>query len=510
MKLNFKYFVTIAILLPAIFFACKKETAPFFQNGKAPILKSSVTSVTSNPGDSTTNVLTLSWSNPTYSTDSAHQKFIVEIDSSGRNFSREVIFEVDGPLSYSFTGSVLNNVLANFGFTAGKSFNVDIRVTSSYTNNNEQYKSNVVTVSVTPYLVPIVLTASTKGPLVLQISNATGNAISFQWTASTYGNNPINYVLQMDTVGGNFKSPQTFTYGTSTSGAIIENNLNSAAIAAGVIGGTTKNVEFRIASYINSSSTTPLVFSNVDTLNLTTFVAVPPTLFIIGDATPENPQWTNSPILAPTQQFTKINSVSFGIIINLTAGKGYLFLPVDNGDWTNKYGGATDGTAAGGGTLLMNGAVPSSNTPAPATSGLYQIIVNFQTNTYTVTPASVPANLYIIGDATPETPQWTNSPILAPTQQFTKIDAGTFGIILNLTATKGYLFLPVDNGDWTNKYGGATDGTAAGGGTLLMNGAVPSSNTPAPATTGVYEIIVSFVTNTYTVTPYNGPLCQPT
>jgi len=99
----------------------------------------------------------------------------------------------------------------------------------------------------------------------------------------------------------------------------------------------------------------------------------------------------------PSQQFSRIDAVSYGIVINLTAGKSYLFLPV-NGDWTHKYGGAS----AAGGQLLSDGAVPGSNTPAPAASGMYQIVVNFQTGTYTVTAfaTTIPANLYIVGDAT--------------------------------------------------------------------------------------------------------------
>jgi starch-binding outer membrane protein SusE/F len=496
MKLKSKLLLTALLFLSA-FMACKKEVNPFFSNGNAPVLKSSVTTIVPQPGDSASTVLTLSWSNPRYATDSSHQKFIVEMDSSGRNFSHEVTFEADGPLSYSFTGVQLNNMLANFGFSAGNSFSVDIRVTSSYANNNEQYKSNVITVAMTPYLVPITLTPSSKAPLTLQISNATGNAISFNWNSSAYGNNTINYALQFDTLGGNFANPQVFKYGSSLTTTFIENDLNTAAINAGVIGGSTKNVEFRIVSYEGTTYSTPLVYSTIDTINLTTYVPVPPNLYIVGDATPGG--WSN-PVSLPSQQFSKLDAVSFGIIINLTAGKSYLFLPV-NGDWSHKFGGATDGTAAGGGTMLADGAIPGSNTPAPATSGIYQIVVNFQTNKYIVTPASIPSNLYIVGDATPG--GWGN-PVPTPTQQFTKLDGASFGIIMNLTAGKGYLFLPV-NGDWTHKYGGATDGTAAGGGALLADGAVPGSNTPPPATTGVYEIVVNFVTNTYTVTPYTGP-----
>ncbi len=475
--------------------ACTKVgdlPSTFYANGNSVTLTANVTVITPAAMDSSKTVLTLTWSNPKYATDSLHQKFIIEMDSSGRNFSHEVTFEADGPLSYSFTGSRLNDLLANFGFTAGKPFKVDIRVTSSYANNNEQYKSNVVTVTMTPYLVPIVLKPSSTAALVLQVTNAADTAIAFSWNESSYGNDTINYALQLDTVGGNFANPQVIKYGTSLYSGITQSDLNTAAISAGVIGGSTKNVEFRIVSYLGTSYTNPLVYSNAVTISITTFVPVPDNLYIVGDATPGG--W-NNPVPTPSQQFTKKDAFSFTINIGLTAGKSYLFLPL-NGDWSHKYGGAS----ATGGTLLKDNDVPGSNTPAPATSGVYQIVVNFQTNTYTVTAVPVPSNLYIVGDAT--VGGWSN-PVPTPSQQFTQIDAVSFGIITNLTAGKSYLFLPL-NGDWTHKYGGATDGTESGGGALLADDAVPGSNTPAPSTTGLYEIIVNFATNSYTVTPYNG------
>jgi hypothetical protein len=68
------------------------------------------------------------------------------------------------------------------------------------------------------------------------------------------------------------------------------------------------------------------------------------------------------------------------LIIPLTTGKSYLFLPL-NGDWTHKFGGAS----ATGGTILYDGAVPGTNTPAPSVTGNYLIDVNFSTMQYTVT-----------------------------------------------------------------------------------------------------------------------------
>ncbi len=483
----------LSLLMAAVITSCTKVAGlQMYANGAAPVLTSSTNTIVPKASDSTTVVLTLKWTDPKYSTDSSTEKYIIEVDSTNM-FLHPVIWTINGRLNETFTALQLNNVLANFGFAPGKPFNVNIRITSSYANNNERYRSNVVVVAMTPYLVPITLSSSVSSALTLQISNATSTGATFNWNASPYGSNTISYAMQFDTVGGNFAKPQVFQYGTSLNSSIVVNDLNTAAINTGVYGGSTKNVEFRIVSYQGTGYSTPLVYSNAITFSLTTYVPVPPNLYIVGDATPGG--W-NNPVPTPSQQFTKIDAVSFGLIINLTANKSYLFLP-KNGDWGHKYGGAS----ATGGTLLADGQVPGSNTPAPATTGTYEIVINFQTNSYTVTPytGNAPTNLYIVGDATPGS--WAN-PVPTPTQQFTPIDNSSFGIILSLTAGKSYLFLP-KNGDWGHKFGGSTDGTTTGA--LLADGAVPGSNTPAPTTSGVYQIVVNFLANTYTVTPYSGP-----
>ncbi|MEP7108599.1 MAG: SusE domain-containing protein [Ferruginibacter sp.] len=492
MKNIFK-FLLLATGILFMYSSCRKvDDLPLYGNGSAPVLTSSATDIKPAPSDSNKIVASFSWSDPKYATDSSTQKFMLEIDSSGRGFSKKITKTVNGTLGISFTGLQLNNILADFGFTPGQTFSFDIRLISSYGNNNEQLKSNIIKVNITSYLIPVTLVPSSVQALVLLVANATSKAISFDWNASPFGANTISYAMQIDTAGSNFANPQVIKYGSVLTSGITVNELNTIAIAAGVIGGSTKNVQFRVVSYLGTNYTTPLVYSSVVTINITTFVPIPANLYIVGDATPLG--WNNDAGLSPSQQFTRLDDVSYGIILNLTAGKSYVFVPVA-GDWGHKFGGAS----ATGGALLADNAVPGSNTPAPATTGTYQIVVNFQTGTYTVTPytGALPANLYIIGGATPI--GWTNDADLSPKQQFTKIDAVSFGIIVNLKANDSYLLLPVA-GDWGHKFGGSS----ATGGTLLADNDVPGANTPSPATSGTYKIIVNFQTSTYTVTPYTG------
>ncbi len=486
----------LTLVLAVILSACNKVgPLQLFGSGTPVTLIPSSTEINPAPGDSNKIVAFFTWNDPNYATASSNQKFTLEIDSTGRNFSKEIVTTVVGKPKITFTGQQLNDMLAAFGFTPGQSFTFDIRVTSAYANNNNPLQSNTVTVKISSYLVPITLTPSSSADLTLLVANASNKAISLGWTATSYGTNTINYALQVDTVGGNFANPQVIKTGTNLTTSFTVNDLNSLAIAAGVIGGSTKTLEFRVVSYLGTNYATKMVNSNVAKINVTTFTPVPPALYIVGGATDGG--WSN-PVPLPSQQFSRIDAVSYGIVVNLKAGDSYLFLPV-NGDWGHKYG----GTSATGGALLSDNAVPGSNTPSPATTGLYSIVVNFQTGTYTVTPFTntIPTNLFIVGDATDG--GWAN-PVPTPSQQFTRIDGASFGAVVNMTAGKSYLFLPV-NGDWSHKFGGAS----ATGGALLADGSVPGSNTPAPSTSGYYQIIVNFQTNTYTVTPYLGPVPPP-
>lgn len=474
----------------ALFIAsCTKvETLPHYQNGTTPDLGVNTTSVAPTLADSNKTVLTLNWRDPKYATDSNHVKFLVEIDTARGNFSKPITRVVTKSLTTSFTGKELNSIVLNYGYTLGRPVNLDIRVTSSYMNNNEKLTSNVVRVSVTPYSDPSKLTSENTS-VSGAASTSTQHSNTFSWTSAFSGyTGTINYFIQYDSAGKNFVAPQEIAAGTALSKDLSQDDMNTTALTSGIAIGSTGKVEYRVKAVTAGGA---IAYSNVVNVTVATFSPVPPNLFIVGDATAGG--WSN-PVPVPSQQFTKIDAYTFSTQQILQGGKSYLFLPV-NGDWSHKYGGATDGVSAPG-TLLKDGAVPGSNTPAPATTGLYKIVVNFQTNTYTVTPVAVPSNLYIVGDATAG--GWSN-PVPVPSQQFTKIDNYTFGIITNLTAAKSYLFLPV-NGDWSHKFGGSTDGTS-GSGVLLADGAVPGSNTPAPSTSGLYSIVVNFATNTYTVMP---------
>ncbi len=369
------------LLLVGCFTACEKkvDNLPFYPSGTSAVLSSSTSTVAAAPADSSKTALTLSWTNPKYATDSATAKYIVEIDSSGRNFAKAVGRIITGSLSTSFTAKELNAILLGYGFSFGVAYDMDIRVTSSYANNNEQLKSNTVKVKMTPYKIPPKVAPPASGRL-----------------------------------------------------------------------------------------------------------------FIVGSATAGS--W-NNPVPVPTQELTKIDSVTYGGIFDLAGGNEYLILPV-NGDWSHKFAVAdkTVGGLSAGGSF---GYDLGDNIPGPATSGKYKIILDFQAGKFTVTPYTdvLPANLFLVGDASPG--GWSN-PVPVPSQQFTRVNSTQFELTVALNGGKQYLFLPV-NGDWSHKFA-VDDNTIASlktGGTFKYDA---SSNFPGPDASGNYKFVVNFINNSYTVT----------
>src|SRR5258708_4028659 len=134
-----------AVMLAGIVTGCEKtEVLPFYKTGTAPVLSSSTNTVAAAPADSSKDVITFSWTDPAYATDSSTNKYIIQIDSSGRNFAKAVSRTVSGTLSTSYTAKQLNEIMLGYGFTHGITYSMDVRLISSYANNNDQYTSNTL------------------------------------------------------------------------------------------------------------------------------------------------------------------------------------------------------------------------------------------------------------------------------------------------------------------------------------------------------------------------------
>lgn len=180
MKLSVKIIFGF-LMLALAFTACHKVAElPSYKNGVSPVLSSNVTATTPATADSLKTAVTFSWTNPAYAADTSTIKYIVQIDSSGRNFAKAVSRTIIGKMNTSFLARELNDILLGFGFNFNTAYDMDVRVISSYNNNNEPYISNTVKMKMTAYKVP---------PKVVPPSSKTlfivGNATAGGW------NNPV-------------------------------------------------------------------------------------------------------------------------------------------------------------------------------------------------------------------------------------------------------------------------------------------------------------------------------
>ena len=347
---------------------------------------------------------------------------------------------------------------------------------------------------------------SSAATLKIKAADSLNNVITFNWTNPSYqissgSTYDITYTLDIDTSGKGFanakKTILTNVLTTTMTGKAFNKVLSDLGMTD-----TTKTytINARLHSSLYLASTE--LISNVISMAVTPYSTepvalypVPNNLFLVGDATAGG--W-NNPVPTPTQQFTKLDKFSFGGVFQLVGGKHYLFLPT-NGDWGHKYAVANQNAAgaADGASFTVDA---GQDIPAPATDGLYKIVVSYLTGKYTVTAATAaidipPTNLFLVGDATAG--GW-NNPVPVPSQQFTMVSSGAFEITAPLIGGKAYLLLP-KNGDWGHKYA-VKDGTIPSGKVGGPFIADSGDNIPGPDVSGTYKIQVEFITKTYKVT----------
>ncbi len=234
---------------------------------------------------------------------------------------------------------------------------------------------------------------STTTTIPLSFANRNQPAFTLNWTNPDYKFNTglssqdVTYTLEIDTTGSNFSSPQKQTLNianelskTFTQGEFNGYLLNQLLLTPGV----SHQVEMRVTSSLVGNN--GALASNVLKYNVVPF-AIPPVvdtptsgkLFIVGNATPGG--W-NNPVPEPAQEFTRLSSTMYEITLALNSGGSYLFLPV-NGSWAAKFGGtgANNSNNVNGGDFKFNG----GDLLAPAVSGQYKIVVDFQRGKFTVT-----------------------------------------------------------------------------------------------------------------------------
>ncbi len=458
----------IAILAVAVISGCQKvPDLPYYDEGTAVTLTASKTAVAPAPADSVTDVISFSWTSPEYKQDTSLYKFVLEIDSTGRNFAKEATKIVTGNLTTSLTGKELNAILLNYGFALGTPYDLDVRITSSYGNNNERYLSNVVKVRVTPYNDPSVLT-STQTSVTCALATASQLSNTFNWSSSFNGySGNITYVLQYDSATKNFVAPMEVPVGTNLyTKAMTQGEMNETALTSGIPGGNTGKVEYRIKA---TTAQGAVSYSNVVNVTIASYIPIL-RFYLPGGyqaATGNGNNW--DPGTAP-EFIRDMRTAAFNKLYYL-----YIYLPANaefkvtqGRSWDINYGGT-------GGNLAQNGANFSV-----ATAGFYRISIDRVNMKYDIREG----RMGFVGGATGA--GWTPANVF-PNYALGNSATNLFVGLTDFT-TGGWKL--IDHNDWNNGDISVTNarsyGSAGGSGsTMLINDA----NMPDITTAGRYRVI---------------------
>jgi hypothetical protein len=451
-----------------IFAACKKlEPLPFYKNGNAVELTASATSVAPTPADSLNEVISFSWTTPNYATDSNTIKYLLQIDSS-QSFATKYTKQVSGALTASLTGKELNSLSLGYGFSLGEAHTLYARLVSSYANNNEQYTSNVVTITVSPYGDSSVLTASATN-VTCTLATADENAVDFSWTASFNGySGEVTYTLQYDSAGRNFANPKEIIAGVNTyAKSLTQGELNETAINSGVAGGTAGTIDYRIKAVTALGA---VVYSNLVSINIQSYQSTL-RFYMPGGyqaATGNGNDWDpgTAPELIRDLRTGLLNNMYY-IYIWLPANAEFKF--TQGRSWDINYGGSN-------GNLEKNG---GSNLKVDH-DGVYRISIDRNTMKYDIQDG----RMGFVGGAVGA--GW-DPPSVFPNYAMGHAATDLFVGITNFTVDGWKL---IDNDHWNDGSNSVSETRSYGseggdGSTMVVNGA----NFPNVTTAGKYRVI---------------------
>jgi hypothetical protein len=431
-----KGFFSCAVLA-GVLAGCTKTTNPYFNNGSAPTLTASTTAIAVTPTDSNSTVLTLKWTDPKYATAAGTEKYTIQIDSSGRNFSQAVTFVVSGALSDTFLAKTINDVALGFGGAFGVPINVDVRVMSSYANNNEQLLSNALTISVTPYKTPPKVQPPSSGELFI-----IGSATAGGW------NNPVPALTQQ------FTQLDSVTYQGSFyiigGGAYDFLPVNGSwstkyNVASSQTAGLAQGGSFQYVTGGGSDIPAPAM-TGIYTIKVnfqTGLYTITPSQLYGVYYVPGNYQgWTpgTAATLASIQRDGKYEGY-----VDFTALGG--FKVTNEGDWSGTIYGDTSVKTGNSGILTTSG---GGNNMQVASTGIYLLQMDTAALTWSPTPIAMWGLIGDFNGWAADVPMTLNAGTLTWTGTISPASAGGFKIRAN--------------GAWTLSYG-----TGGPGGSLTSN-----------------------------------------
>lgn len=164
--------------------SCKKdENKIYYESGTAPVLTLNTTGSTTLVQPNAANgFVSLGWTNPAYrfttGISSQDVNYILQIDTTGANFTNPNKQEVSisKGLGVNYTVKDFNQLLGKMNLTENMPHNIEMRIKATLGNGSVPLYSNVVKMTVTPYL-DVAVPLPTNGTLWI-----TGDAAPSGWS----------------------------------------------------------------------------------------------------------------------------------------------------------------------------------------------------------------------------------------------------------------------------------------------------------------------------------------
>ncbi len=238
-----------------------------------------------------------------------------------------------------------------------------------------------------------VLSATSKDSIALNFLTEDNLGVTFNWTNPNYkfasggSSQNVNYTLEIDTSGANFKGAKkkSISISKDLSVAYTQKAFNIAISDLNVKPGKVARIEVRIIATLGAAPTE--LISNVLAFKVLPYAPPPKvpvptagTLWVTGNAFASG--WSN-PLGNPfdvSQRLAKVSETLYEGVVAFVGGGNYKMIQ-ENGVWGTQYKKLTGDAFAG--TLEKKDADPGFD--GPAVAGNYKISVDFQAGTYTVT-----------------------------------------------------------------------------------------------------------------------------
>lgn len=239
---------------------------------------------------------------------------------------------------------------------------------------------------------PALTQPSAGTQLVLDRENATGESVTFEWTAADYGfQSATTYNLQAAVAGTGFESPVDLATVNALSATLTHAQLNNRFMLAGLPANEENAIEFRVVAsvspYVESLASQPVAAS------VTLFTDVFPSIYMIGAAVGG---WATN--LAVEVVSTGEPSV-YTTIAYFDNAEGTNFRFFNQPEWSASLGGYDVFTQYPEDLLSPATSDDDPNFNFIGEPGWYELYVNTEEGSITMEAVPEPV-MYLTGDAT--------------------------------------------------------------------------------------------------------------